>query len=96
MLDGTRELLRAVTQNSKKERERRELRYVYDESRFDSVVPSECPDFVIHRRHGEGLFGVEVIEVYSSHPGYSGDIVPISDLDGNRRKKELLRTKERF
>jgi len=78
-----------VTQNSKKERERRVLRYVYDESRFDSVVPSECPDFVIHRRHGEGLFGVEVTEVYSSHPDARLECLPdyCSELFDNKRPR---------
>lgn len=87
--------MQAMNGYSKKERERRILRCVYNEGQFDSVVPHECPDFVIHRHLGQGCFGVEITELYASHPearlervpGYFGEL-----MDGKmpRHKDDII------
>lgn len=50
---------------AKKARERKILDLIYADRPTEEIVPSERPDFIIHR-HGGGPFGVEIAELYHS------------------------------
>ena len=54
-----------IADEPKREREWSALRCVYDERAFESVIPSEKPDFVLTYR-GNRPFGVEITELFLS------------------------------
>lgn len=72
--------------NGKKTRERQIFDMVYGGQSFESIVDSECPDFLVRHSHENTCFGVEVTELYQSETnarlkhidGYVGDL-----LNGN-------------
>ena len=71
-----------MTPEEKKRDEFRLLRCVYDVDGFESVTPSERPDFIIRPGGTRGLFGVEVTEIFQSEsdarldrlPGYAAQL----------------------
>ena len=65
----------------KKNKERTIFDFVYSDRVFDSVTPTEEPDFKV--KNADGEFGVEITEFYFSQsrarikniPGYAGEIL---------------------